>query len=353
MITLRAPFRLAALLALALLACGGDSAGPDDQQQEEEPPPSGPPDPGPGPHFSVVPVPIETLARVTPLGYTNKVMPISHTYWLTCDFDILLRSDRPCHREKQPLRAPRDGVVLDMLAAEDGYVVVEGPPGLIWHFGHVTPAPGLAPGDSFSAGQVIATMYYDHGFDFGMDNFGIENPFIRPERYPDGYLHGQHPIVQFPEPLRSQLTALVQTTNTAQPLGSLDWDVPGTAAGGWFLPDVPMVQSLDRQYEEGWMWLGHLPERPSTRLATVGYLKGNYLLVADPSAPDWEDITVGSGPVAIKIWYPAWATGEPNLEVPNGTLLVELQDSTHLRVEYFPTHDPVGGFTSNAKVFVR
>lgn len=103
------------------------------------------------------------------------------------------------------------------------------------------------------------------------------------------------------------------------------------------------------------MWLGHLPERPSTRLATVGYMSpmGVHLLVADPSAPDWEDITVGSGPIAIRIWYPDWMRSEPNLEVPNGTLLVELQDSTHLRVEHFPTHDPVGGFTSNAKVFVR
>src|SRR5690606_30833708 len=185
--------------------------------------------------------------------------------------------------------------------------------------------------------------------------FVIADPYIRPGRKPAGYLHGQHPIVQFPEPLRSQLPALVQTTNTAQPLGSLDWDVPGTAAGGWFLPDVPVVQSLDRQYEEGWMWLGHLPERPTTRLAGVGYISpmGVHLLVADPSAPDWEDITVGSGPVAIRIWYPDLTTGEPNLDVPNGTLLVELQDSTHLRVEHFATHDPVGGFTSNASVFVR
>lgn len=87
----------------------------------------------------------------------------------------------------------------------------------------------------------------------------------------------------------------------------------------------------------------------------MGYISPNgvNMLVADPSAPDWEDITVGSGPIAIRVWYPALATGEPNLDVPNGTLLVELQDSTHLRVEHFPTHDSIGGFTSNARVFIR
>jgi len=332
----------AAVLVLAALACGGDSTEPE-------------PDPGPGPHFSVVPVPIETLARITPIGYTNKVMPIAHTYWLTCDIDILLQSDRPCHREKQAIRAPRDAVIRDMLAAEDGFLRIEGPPGLIWTFGHVTPAAGLSVGARVTAGQVIATMYYDHGFDFGLANYGIENPYVRPERYPEGYLHGQHPIEQFPEPLRSQLTALVQTTNTAKPLGSLDWDVPGTAAGGWFLPDLPVNRSLEIQFDTSWVWLGRLPERPSTRVASLGQLRpsGRHLHAVDPSAPDWEDVAPDSGPIVVRLWEIQWSTAEPNLSRPSGTLLVELQDPTHLRIEYFPTHDPVSGFTSNARVYVR
>src|SRR5690606_15559903 len=81
-----APFRIAAVIALVTLACD-DSTGPEY------------PDPGPGPHFSVVPVPIETLARITPLGHMGIVMPNPHTYWHTCDYDPLLKSDRPCHLE--------------------------------------------------------------------------------------------------------------------------------------------------------------------------------------------------------------------------------------------------------------
>lgn len=344
-----APFRIAAVIALLAFACGKDSTGPGDDGSEY-------PDPGPGPHFSVVPVPITTLARITPLGYINKVMPTPHTYWLTCDFDILLRSDRPCHREKQQLRAPGSGVVWDLNPAADGFITIEGPPGLFWTFGHVTPAPGLARGNRVEAGQVIATMYYDHGFDFGLVNHGITHDYVSPERYHWGYLHGQHPIEQFPEPLRSQLTALVQTTKTGTPLGSFDWDVPGTASGGWFSPNIPDVQSLNAQYDTAWLWLGKLPEKRTTRIVSAGYLRigmGLNPLVADPSAPDWEDITPATGRIAIKLWNPKFDTAGPNFDWPGGTILIQLENESRLRFEYFPTHEPVGDFTPNARVYVR
>jgi len=339
-----APFRIAAVIALLTLACD-DSTGPEY------------PDPGPGPHFSVVPVPIETLARITPRGHMGIVMPNPHTYWHTCDYDPLLKSDRPCHLERQQIRAPGDGEIWDLSYHEtDGFVTIHGPPGLFYTFGHVVPAPGLARGSRVEAGQVIGTMVFEHGFDFGMANHGITHDFIRPERYHWGYLHGQHPIEQFPEPLRSQLTALVPTTDPDNPLGSYDWDVPGTAAGTWFSPNIPEVQSLNVQYDTAWLWLGRLTEIQSVRVASIGYLrKGMYMpeLVADPSAPDWEDITPGSGPVAIKLWYPLYPEGGPNLDRPGGTILIQLENAMRLRFEYFPTHDPVGGFTENARVYIR
>jgi hypothetical protein len=38
------------------------------------------PMPPPGPRFSVLPVPVERIARITPIGYNNKIFPNPHTY---------------------------------------------------------------------------------------------------------------------------------------------------------------------------------------------------------------------------------------------------------------------------------
>jgi len=345
---MRGPAHHLLLVALAALACGGDASGPAD-------PDAGFPDPGAGPHFTVLPVPIETIARITALGYNNNVFPTPHTYWLTCDVDVWLNSGRPCHRERQPIRAPRDGVILDMLAIDDGFLRIEGPPGLVWTFGHVTPAAGLAAGNTVSAGQPIATMHQEHGFDFGLTNYGLDRDYVVQERYNHGYLYGEHPIAQFPEPQRSQLTALVQTTGAADPLGSLDFDVPGTAAGGWFLPGVPEQNSLQIGYDHLWLWLGRFTERPATRVASFGEKwtgMQNFIFAVDPAAPSWETITPASGAVAFKLWNLA-ASAEPNYTWPGGTLLLEMPDAMHLRMQWFSTHEPVAGFTSAAKLFSR
>jgi hypothetical protein len=119
----------------AVMSCQDQGSGPDQR-----------PIPPPGPHFTHAPIPVATVARVTPIGYNNKVFPTPHTYWITCDAFFVLPSTRPCHREYQPIAAPGSGVVLRLAAVADGYITVEGPPGLVWTFGHVTPAPGLAAG---------------------------------------------------------------------------------------------------------------------------------------------------------------------------------------------------------------
>jgi hypothetical protein len=344
------PTRVPSLLfvALATLACGGEPSGPGADNG------TGFPDPGPGPHLSVLPVPIETIARITALGYNNNVFPTPHTYWLTCDVDVWLNSARPCHLERQAIRAPRDGVILDMLAAPDGFMRIEGPRGLVWTFGHVTPAAGLAIGSQVTAGQAIATMFVEHGFDFGLTNYGVDRQYVVQERYNHGYLYGEHPIAQFPEPLRSQLAGRVQTIG-ADPLGSLDFDVPGTAAGGWFLPGVPQQNSLQIGHDHLWLWLGRFTERPATRIAGFGDLwtgMQNRILAVDDDAPNWDAITPASGTVAVKLWNLA-ASAEPNHTWPAGTLLLEMPDAMHLRMQWFATHDPVPGFTAAARLYSR
>ena len=58
---------LLAIHFAALSACGGGGESPTE--------PDGPTIPGPGPHFSVSPLPIETIGRITALGFNNNIFP--------------------------------------------------------------------------------------------------------------------------------------------------------------------------------------------------------------------------------------------------------------------------------------
>lgn len=334
-------------IACATAACGGEEPAGVDREETL-------PDPGPGPHFSVSPVPLAKLARVTPLGFNNKILPTGHTYWDTCDIWYLLPSGRPCLLERLPIRAPGDGVVFAVDPQVDGSITIEGPPGLLATFSHVTPAAGLSRGDTVRAGDTIATMAYEHSFDFGVLNYGREaRTFVRPERMPDAYLYTESPIAQFPEPLRSEMAARVRTME--DPLGRLSYDVPGTAAGAWFLEGTPVEESLTVDYVPNQLFLGRLQERYEVRIMVVGETwpdQGNRIVVIDSSDPSWDDITPASGPVHLVGWNLA-ADGGPNLDFANGTVLVEMLTGERLRIEWFDTHDPPTGFTGAARVYER
>ena len=335
----------AAALLAASLACQSD--GPSDPDQTPQPPP-------PGPHFTHSPVPVESLARITPIGYNNKIFPVAHTYWLTCDIDYILQGSRPCVRRFQTLVAPGNGVVRDVNTSADGFVAFEGPPGLLWHFGHVTPAPGLARGSTVTAGQTVATMFYDHGFDFGVVNFGVHHSYIVPTRYPEAPRHAENPIAQFPDSLRALLLARVNSLTDS--LGRLSFDMAGTASGGWFTQGSPRDNTpLQFGNDTMLLWLARYVERRTTRIAGIGKLwpgMTNRMVAVDSAAPDWESITPTSGAVALRLWNIA-QDARPNLSQASGTLLVQLLDSLRLRVEWFNTHNPVTAFTAAARMYER
>ena len=163
-------------VAAFVASCGGE--GPSD------PVPDDPVLPPPGPHFSVSPIPLDSIARISPLGPNNKILPVGHSYWDTCDRNYVFNTGRPCVLSNLELRAPGSGRVYSMDPSDDGQLTVEGPPGLMYSFAHVTPAPALSVGDSVQAGDVIATMFYTHSFDFGVVDPRVEHVFVRPERYP-------------------------------------------------------------------------------------------------------------------------------------------------------------------------
>ena len=308
--------------------------------------------PPPGPHLSVLPVPIETIGRITALGYNNKVLPVAHTYWETCESWVHMRLDRDCHEERQELKAPGSGIVLALLAADDGYITVEGPPGLQWTFGHVTPASGLTVGSSVTAGEVIARMFVPHGFDFGLVNPRVEHQYIVPEHYPIHGLHGEHPIAQYPASTRNELLTRM---NPAGPnLGKLSYDQLGTISGTWVTEGTgPII--LERGHDNLILFLGRWSERPESRIVTFGeFWDGmpNRTLLSDPAAPDWEQITVSSGMVSIKLWN-LNADARQNFDWPGGTLLVQAIDDHSLQMEWINTHDPVSEFSSASQLYER
>lgn len=332
---------ICAVASITLVACGGGSGGSSGSGNNTAlPPDNSPPVPPPGPHFSVLPVPVEALARITPMGFNNKVFPTPHSYWIFCDHGIYLNVSRPCQPEYHTLRAPADGIILDLDPQEDGNIRVEGPPGLIWTFGHVTPAEGLTIGSQVSAGQTVATSFADTGFDFGLINYGVEHYWINPSRYHVGYLYSQNPIEQFPSAVADQLLELVNTVD-GNPLGRLSYDVAGTASGAWFIEGAD--QALMFGNDHMLLWLARYVEREETRILSVGERwpgMVNRLLVVDPDAPDWEDITPDGGILTIKLWNMS-SEVLPRYDWPSGTLLLEMPDADTLRVEWFDTHEPI------------
>jgi hypothetical protein len=301
----------------------------------------------------VTPIPLDSVARITPLGHNNTTIPTGHTYWDTCDLWSLMPSGR-CVRQRLGIRAPRDAVVAAVEPRADGRVVLEGPPGLFMVFSHVTPADGLRRGDPVGEGQIVATMHYDHGFDFGVEHFGLPaHPLLRPERAPRGYLHAQSPIAQYPEPLRSALEARVRTRE--DPLGRLAFDVAGTAQGLWFRPGTPDTLSFHPDRADASLFLGPLQERRSTRILVSGRAwPGSWagMTAVDSSGPDWTAVTPERGPVAVRAWNLS-PDGTPDVGFPRGSWLVEMVAPDRLRIEWFDSHEPPADFTEAALEYER
>lgn len=289
------------------------------------------------------------------LARRAAIFPNPHTYWETCEKWAQLPTGRPCHLERQPLRAPGGGVVRDVDPQADGVIVVEGPPGLIWHFGHVTPAEGLPRGTPVQAGDVVATMYYEHGFDFGMLNYGVKHAFVDSTRYNHGFLHQEHPIAQFPAAMRPAMLDRIQSLSEPR-LGRLAFDVAGTASGGWFIEGAPEGDvPLQFGNQHMLLWLARWVERQETRILSVGDRwpgMPNPLLVVDAEAPDWEQITPASGAVSMRMWN-IGSDARANLTWPGGTILVQVLEGERLRIEWFDTHESVTAFTAAARIYER
>ena len=308
-----------------------------------------------GPHFTVSPVPVDKLARISQLGENGKIFPVSHTYWTICDERfIILPSGNPCTREMMQIRAPGPGKVVDIVHARDGEVSFEGPQRLRWTFAHVTPDPGLTRGSNVEAGDVIATMTFDFSFDFGLINYAVNHEYIAAHRYPDPGLHAQHPIEQYPEPTRSQL--MEKLAGEPKRIGRLSYDVAGTASGGWILDGAPEDVFIVGR-EKYLLWTGKLAENPESNIVNIGERwpeqpEAYFTYVVDGRDPSWEEITPELGIVQVRLWRAA-KSGLPDGIRPLGSLLLQVLDEERLQIEWFDSHDAVSGFTNGHRIYVR
>ncbi len=336
------PGVLAALLSLVAVGCGPSETGPDGGEDEMPIPP-------PGPFFSVSPIPTDKIARITAFGHQNKILPTPKVYVDTCDYGI---TGRPCTLERVPIRAPGDGVVQSIDAQQDGKLSIEGPPGLILGFAHVTPHAGLTVGDSVHAGDPIATMYYHHSFDFSLVDYGVTNDFINKERVGLPGIHGANPLGRYSEPLRSELLGLVHTAE--DPLGEVVYDIAGTASGAWYLegtPDSDLAATPDWAHTQ--LFLGPLAELREISVVVTGTSWGGFrIAAAEASFPSWKTVTPASGPVQVRLFELGFAFDIRPFPT-RGSLLVEMLDTETLRLEWFDTHEEVTAFSEAASVYER
>lgn len=336
-------------MAILSTACGGGGpSGPDFQDHS-------------GPLFSVSPMPLETIHQISPVGSNNKIFPVGHTYWLSCDEQLSWggtpeeqAANPDCHLERQVLVAPGPGVVRWVNPAEDGAVTVTTPGGNYdWTMGHVTPL--VTEGTRVTAGQPVARMLYRHGFDFGVLQVkgGKVNGLANPERFPP--YPPVHPISLYGEPLRTQLINFVPTVE-GDKLGKQHWDVPGTAMGAWFLEGAPAGNLLGPHGVPYNLYFGRFTLRQSVRFVAVGRPwpgQVNQTLTLDPAGRDWEAITPASGRVAQRMWHGTQTGLVTQFEWPAGTIVVEMLAADRLRIEWFDTHEPVTEFTAASRVYIR
>jgi hypothetical protein len=74
------------------------------------------------------------------------------------------------------------------------------------------------------------------------------------------------------------------------------------------------------------------------------------LIVIDPAAPSWDEITPSAGIVSMKAWA-VDRDGAPQYSRPFGTVLLEVLADRRIRIEWFETQDDVTGFTAGSRIY--
>jgi hypothetical protein len=280
------------------------------------------------------------IAWITPLGNLNPpshTLPTDHIYFYFTNPDA---GGSPL-TARVPFYAPGDGTVNWMLggAGQESKIIVQQTSTYSYYVDHVILAPGIAVETVLTAGQVIGTTGFAYAVDLGVINDSITVGFVNPARYNDGeMLHADAPLRYYTEPVRSQLYARVQRLG-ADLDGTINYDKAGTLAGNWYsqFGNLPLSFAYDT-YD------------PSVPLISVGVGTYQKVFGLTAGAPLPRDVTVASG----RQLYQLYVTHNGPSRLTSGQpfwMLVEMTDSTHLRMEIFPTLP--SDFDASAILFAR
>lgn len=332
-------FRCWRLLVAATLlsACGGgdgDTSPTPATASTDEPPLV----------FSASPIDLASIRWITPLGNLNPPahpLPTDHIYFYFADPD----ARETAEARRTAFFAPAAGTVSTVIqhtaSQPDVKVFVRVNQQQTYYIDHLIPDPPLTRGASISAGQRLGTTGSAYGVDLGVVDQRVTVPFVNPTRYAESdTLHATAPLGFYAEPLRGQLYGLVQRLGPEKD-GRIAYDVAGRLAGNWFseFGAIPLSFAYDT-YDPG-----------QVRISIPGIvtLPGVHAIAA--SDPQPKDIGPATGKVRLTL-TPA-RTGLPVNNSPVGTLLVQMSDDTHLRIETFPLGDPAAEFTGNSRGFIR
>jgi hypothetical protein len=195
--------------------------------------------------------------------------------------------------------------------------------------------------------------------------------FITPSLYKgeNWKIHVIDPLTVYTGTLRDQLIA--KSLRGSEPYGGkIDYDVRGALVGNWFQEGTNGYEgaSMDRY------WDGHLsvvPDHidPKSTVVSIGNWEGKAAQMAVKGKVDPATVTKTTGPVKYELMSISYlANGKrylPNYHAKDitqsqdgtfkGTIMFEVGDNEHLKVETFPgkTAAQVSGFTNAAKTYVR
>ncbi|HKX24494.1 MAG TPA: hypothetical protein VJM46_04600 [Candidatus Saccharimonadales bacterium] len=195
--------------------------------------------------------------------------------------------------------------------------------------------------------------------------------FITPSLYKgeNWKIHVIDPLTVYTGAFRDQLIA--KSLRSSEPYGGkIDYDVRGALVGNWFEEGTNGYEgaSMDRY------WDGHLavvPDHldPASTVVSIGNWEGKAAQMAVKGKVDPSKVTKATGPVKYELMSISYMANGKQY-VPNyfakgitqsqdgtfkGTIMFEVGDNEHLKVEKFPgkTAAQVSGFTSAAKTYVR
>lgn len=340
-------------LLLLALGCGGGGGG----SKTGSPSGSNLP-PGPG-TFTALPMDPAWLNNILPLGWINPpghTIPTDHIY-----FGYLQKLGAPTPSGPLTIYAPGTATIQQVNQVPAGgfaetkvWFRMTGT--FTYYLDHLILDSSLRVGSTVTAGQRLGTTGVSPSFDLGVIDEQINLTFLNPARYgPSTYSQTYHcgkPLTYFTEALKQQLYPLVDREG-ADKDGRIDFDLPGRLIGNWFLDVTPPLVDGTPAGWEGELAFAYDCQHPSRILIAIGGtlpLMGKWHLSSDglptAGAPDPATVGVAQGVVKYTLWNPF-----DHFRV--GTMLVQLTDESHLKVEVFPGTAEVSAFDLNAKIYAR